>query len=282
MNTAQPCRWALWCTIPVAVLLSATSLGGLFLPATYQHETPLHAALYTGNDAGNLVLLVPVLLVSAVMARRGSMAARMVWLGTLVYLVYDFLGYALGVHVNSMFLPYCGIVGLSFYALGGDILALPVPEAARRLSAHIPVKSAASVLLLIGAATILHWLGEMFSVSGVDRITQAVQDSGHLTEPVIVLDICFTAPACLTAGTLLLRRKPAGFALGPIMLAFLALSSVVLVPMGMMMAWRDFAGGSVLCAVGLGIAAIATVPLALSFRGDKAASTGLGGSERSA
>jgi len=68
------------------------------------------------------------------------------------------------------------------------------------------------------------------------------------------------------AAILLLRRKPLGFVLGPIVLTFLALSSLVLAPMGMAMARRGFEAGHALCAIGLGIAAGSGVLLALSLR----------------
>ena len=114
INTEQG-RAVLWISLPIALLLTVSSLGGLCLPLTYAAETPLHAAQYLGNDAGNLLLVVPILLIVAFLALRGSTAARLIWMGTLVYLVYDFLGYAFATHFNSMFLAYCAVLGLSFF-----------------------------------------------------------------------------------------------------------------------------------------------------------------------
>ena len=141
MNNTEPGRWALWLSFPLAVLLAVASLGGLFLPSTYTQETRIHAAQYVGNDAGNFVVIVPVLVTAAVLVLRGSVAARLVWMGTLAYLVYDFLGYAFAAHFNSMFLAYCGILGLSFYALAGSLLALPSAEIAHRYDPRAPVKT---------------------------------------------------------------------------------------------------------------------------------------------
>ncbi len=107
MNNNEPGRWALWLSFPLAVILAVASLGGILLGSTYAAETRMQAALSIGNDAGNLVVIVPVLMIAAILALRGSAAARLVWMGTLAYLVYDFLNYALAIHFNSMFLAYC-------------------------------------------------------------------------------------------------------------------------------------------------------------------------------
>jgi len=266
MNNAEPGRWALWLSFPLAVILAIACLGGLFLPSTYAGDTRMQAALGIGNDAGNLVVIVPVLVIGAILALRGSVAARLVWMGTLAYLFYDFLNYALAIHFNSMFLVYCGVLGLSFYALAASGLALPIPETARRYGPRTPVKITAIVLLLMGMVTVFHWLWEIILALLAGRVPQAVHDSGRLTEAVAVLDLAFGVPAFVIAAILLLRRKPLGFVLGPIVLTFLALSSLVLAPMGMAMARRGFEAGHALCAIGLGIAAGSGVLLALSLR----------------
>ncbi|MGB8062213.1 MAG: hypothetical protein WCF26_09985 [Candidatus Sulfotelmatobacter sp.] len=156
MNNIEPGRWALWLSFPLAVILAIASCGGLFLPSVYADETRRQTALSIGNDAGNLALIVPVLVLAAILALRGSCAARLVWMGALAYLVYDFLGYALAIHFNSMFLAYCGVLGLSFYALAGSLIALPTAEIAGRYGPRTPAKTAASVFLLMGVAIVFH------------------------------------------------------------------------------------------------------------------------------
>jgi hypothetical protein len=261
---AQP--WALWLSFPLALLLADASLTGLFSPSPYTAETRLHAAQTVGNDVGNLAVVAPVLTVAAVLALRGSLAGRLVWMGTLVYLIYDFFGYAFDLHFNPMFLAYCGILGLSFYALAGSVPALPVGEAARRYGARAPVKGSAVLLLLMSLGTAYHWLAEVVPAMLAGQTPQAVRDAGHFTEPVAVLDLAFGLPACLIAAILLLRRKPLGFVLGPVLLTFLALSSLVLVPMGRSMEQQGFKAGFALYATAAGIAAGSAILLTLWFR----------------
>lgn len=216
MNLTESGRWALWLSFPLAVILAVASLGGLLRPSTYAAETRMQAALSIGNDAGNLVVIVPVLTIAAILALRGSLAARLVWTGTLAYLVYDFLNYALAIHFNSMFLAYCGVPGLSFYALAGSLPALPTAEIARRFGPRTPVKTTAILLLTMSVVTILHWLRDIIPALLVGRVPQAVLDSGLSTEGVAALDLALGAPAFMIAAILLLRRRRLGFVLGPI------------------------------------------------------------------
>ena len=266
MNNSETGRWTLWLSFPLAIILAVASLGGMLLRSTYAAETRMQAALSIGNDWGNLIVILPLLVITAILALRGSVAAQLVWTGTLAYLVYDFLNYALAIHFNSMFLAYCGVLGLSFYALAGSFAALPVAEVARRYGPRAPVRTTSIVLLLMGVIIVLHWLSEIVPALLNGQAPQAVRDSGLVTESVAVLDLAFGAPACLIAAILLLRRQPMGFVLAPIVLTFLALSSLVLAPMGMMMARRGFQSGHALCVIGLGIAAGNLVLLILFLR----------------
>lgn len=135
----------------MGLLLAAASLCGMLIPSVYSGEAPIRAAQYAGNDIGNFVPIVPMLIVAAMMALRGSVTSRLVWMGTPAYVLYDFLGYALGLRFTPLFLAYGAILGLSFYALAGSFLTLPIPEIKRRFSARTPVKAIASALLAMGA-----------------------------------------------------------------------------------------------------------------------------------
>ena len=87
MSNTEPDRCPLWLSFPIAALLAVASLGGLLLPFTYGEETRIRAVQYIGNDAGNLLFIAPALIAAAIVTLRGSVAARLVWMGTLVYLV---------------------------------------------------------------------------------------------------------------------------------------------------------------------------------------------------
>lgn len=271
MNNSEPGRWAYWLSFPLAVLLAVSSLAGLLVPSIYAKETQLVGTLNAGGDAFNLIVAVPVLIAGALLALRGSPRALLVWTSALVYLLYDYIYYALSLHFNAMFLVYCAILGLSFYALMGSLPTLPIQEVAQRFGPRAPVRTTAVVLLLMGLGTMFHWLSESIPALLAGRVPHTVVDSGQSTEAVAVLDLAFGAPACLISAILLLWRKPLSFALAPVMLTFLVLSSLGLASMGTLMAMRGFKTDYGLFAVSLGLAVGSAVLLVLFLRGGREA-----------
>ncbi len=77
----------LWLTVPIAVLVAMAAGVGFFIEDLYR-DTPLNVAQAVGQDLIPLVVALPVLVISAILAGRGSRRAHVVWLGLLVYLVY--------------------------------------------------------------------------------------------------------------------------------------------------------------------------------------------------
>ncbi len=124
-----------------------------------------------------------------------------------------------------MFLVYCAILGLSFYALVGSVPAPPVQEVAQHFGPRALVRTTAAVLLPMGLGTIFHWLSESIHALLAGRVPQTILDACQSTEAVAVLDLAFGALASIIAAILLLWRKPLGFVLGPVLLTFLVLSS---------------------------------------------------------
>ena len=85
----------LWLTGPIAVLVAIAAGVGFFIDDLYR-DAPVNAAQAVGQDLITLVVALPTLVISAILALRGSRRAHLVWLGVLVYLVYTYLTYALG------------------------------------------------------------------------------------------------------------------------------------------------------------------------------------------
>jgi hypothetical protein len=142
-----------------------------------------------GGDAVNLVVLVPVLLVSAGWAQRGWIPARLVWMGALIFLLYNFAIYTVAVHFNTLFLVYCGILGGSFYALAGSLSSLSPADVAGAYGGRAPVKSIAAVLGLIGLVFGALWLREIVPALISGQTPKSLVDTGLFTHPVHILDL---------------------------------------------------------------------------------------------
>jgi hypothetical protein len=92
--------------------------------ALYRDNTWSKAA-FRGGDLATLVLTVPVLVVALAMARRGNSGARLVWLGVLVFNVYNYAFYVFGTTFNKLFLLYAALLGASILTL---VFATPTPS----------------------------------------------------------------------------------------------------------------------------------------------------------
>jgi len=259
MNNPASGRWALWLSFPLALLVAVESLVGILLPSVYASENRLYAGGAVAADIINLFVVVPALAVTAILALRGWLGARLVWTSTVLYVVYAFIYYTLDVRFNALFWLYCAVQGLSFYLLAGTWPGLPVEEIARRYRTRAPVIATAVLFLLIVAGAGMHWVQETVPLMLAGSMPRDVREGGHITDVPAVLDIAFLLPALTIGAILLLRRRPVAFALGPVLLAFDVFVGLLLVAISGMMAVRGFganAGGFIISGTITGASAI--------------------------
>jgi hypothetical protein len=67
----------LWLTVPIAILLMIAAGGGVFISGLYR-DTPYFVAQAVGQDLISLAVVLPALLLTAFLARRGSSRARLI------------------------------------------------------------------------------------------------------------------------------------------------------------------------------------------------------------
>jgi hypothetical protein len=260
MNTKETRLSALWLSFPLAVLVAVAAWAGLFWSPVYAQETPIWAAEGKGGDAVTLVFIVPILLVSTILALRKSIPAQLVWMGTLIFLLYNFAIYAMAVHFNSLFLVYCGAWGLSFYALLGSLPSLSPAEIAGTYGPRAPVKTMAAVLFLIAVVFVAQWLREIIPALLSGHVPKSITDAGLITQPVHVLDLSFVLPGLVITAILLLRRKPVAFILAPVLMFFVILMLVAVAGMIGALIFKglatDYAVGAVLIGMAVGLAVL--------------------------
>ncbi len=227
MTTERTHDPMLWSTIVIAVLLAITAVAGLFWPATYAREASRAGGV--ASDIVDLFLVVPVLLISGIKGNRGSVPARLVWLGALGYLLYNFVFYAFGLHFNALFLVYCATFGLCFYAAVFCIPFIPVEQIAQAYGPRAPRKTVAIVFLALALKATTTYLREDIPAILAGRIPQSVTEMNLPVNFVHVLDLAFLFPGLYITAYFLFRRKAAGYALAPVFLSLLAIMSMELV-----------------------------------------------------
>ena len=218
----------LWSTVVIAFLVAVTAVAGIYWPAAYARETPFSRAGAIGSDIVDLLLVVPVLLISGIKGYRGSVPARLVWLGTQGYLLYNFVLYAMGVHFNSLVFVYWATLSLCFYATVFSIPIVPIEQIAEASGARAPRKTIAIAFLVLTVPSAAFDLSEDIGALLAGRVPQSAI---AMNQPVIffhVLDLAFLLPALCITAILLFRRKAAGYVLAPALLTLLAIMNVEL------------------------------------------------------
>ena len=229
MTTERTHDPMLWSTIAIASLVAITALAGLFWPATYARETPYVRTGGYASDLVDLFLVVPVLLISGIKAYRGSVPARLVWLGTQGYLLYNFVIYAFGVHFNALFLVYCATLSLCLFATLFSLPFVSLEQIAQAYAPRAPRKTIAIVFLVLAIQTAASDLRSDIAAILAGRVPQDVTDATTPVNFVHVLDLGFLLPALCITAILLFRRRASSYVLAPALLTLLAIMSLELV-----------------------------------------------------
>jgi len=251
--------FVMWMSVPLAALFATTAVAGVFWPPTYAQEKLKWALQGMAGDAVNLFVIVPALLVSAILAYRGSIPGKLIWLGTLLCILYSSIFYALAVHFNQLFFVYCGVLGLSFYAIAGSLSSVPLDEIAARYGPRAPLKTTAVVLLLFALLTAAQWMGQIVPALRSGTPPQEVVETGLFTHPAAVLDLSTFLPALVICAVMLLRRKPIGFVLAPALMSAMVLMSFGIEAMAVEMCIKGFSSRSSVISFSSGLAAVCAV-----------------------
>ena len=101
-------------TIWACILMAVASLAGLLWPQwMYVSEAAVQA--FQANDTVNLIVGIPILLVSMLMARRGILAALLAWPGAFVYSIYNYLAYVIDAPLGWQTALFIVIVALNVW-----------------------------------------------------------------------------------------------------------------------------------------------------------------------
>jgi len=234
-----PAIW-LWISALVSALVAATSLSGILLEKTYSREAPAWAVQAVGQDFANLAVAA-LLLVCTFYLSKKSLKAYLVWLGAYFYLVYAFAIYAFFIHFNFLFLVYVLILGLSFYALIGGLMAADPAILSKSLLHNTKSKASSVMLMLIAVLFGSLWLSEIIPALLSDSIPKNLVETGLWVNPIHVLDLAFLLPCMIITSTLLWRDKFYGSLLAVPLLVFSVAMGMGIVAMFIVSASQGFA-----------------------------------------
>jgi len=204
-------RTAYVLSVIVAVLATAVSVAGLRFPSLYQGDWSNGTSL--GNDLVTLVVAVPVLVLGVMYSSRGSVRGRLLWLGALYYMVYNYGFYVFGIPVTKLYLPWIALFVLSAFAFALGMGTLDIQSIAARFSARTPARWIAGYMFYVAAMVSFLWISQWVKFLFTGRVPE-VNGSQSAYQVIAAVDLSLLVPLFLSAGYLLFRRRPWGYVLG--------------------------------------------------------------------
>jgi hypothetical protein len=186
--------------------MTSISLAGLLFQNSLYPTAELHST-FVANDLVNLFIGLPVLLASIWLARGGSLAGLLLWPGALLYILYNYIAYLIGVPPGWISLIYLALVLLSAYAIIAVLRAIDKNSIRQQLDGVVSVKLSGWVLAGLGGLFILRALG-VIAQAGAGQAALPRYEIG-----VLVADMILSA-IWVAGGVLLLLRKHLGYASG--------------------------------------------------------------------
>ncbi|HET8614331.1 MAG TPA: hypothetical protein VFL94_02315 [Actinomycetales bacterium] len=187
-------------------------------------------AVMNGSARGTalvmLVVGVPVLVVAARLAHRGSDRARFVWAGMAMYLTYNAFMLLAGTPINRLFLLYVATLGLAVATTAAIARSSDVDVIVQRIDPTLPARRIAGYLGAIVVLNALAWLARVVPATVDDRMSDLVDGMGLATVPTYLQDLSFWLPLLGFGSWLLWHRRVWGYAIGGAGLAFWALEAV--------------------------------------------------------
>jgi hypothetical protein len=193
----------------LAALASATALAGG--GRIYDHETIALADAAIAQDIVTLLVVVPLSVVLAQRAWRGSLSAFGCLVGCLAFTTYNYMIYAFSIQFGPLFPIWVAILGLSVFALASSLASADMPAMKRHFDGRA-MRAPGCFLIVVAGLFVFLWLSQIIPDLLAGAPSRSASAWNVPTNPVHVLDLAFFLPAAIVSGIALLRRHPLGYA----------------------------------------------------------------------
>jgi hypothetical protein len=232
----------------IAVLMALVSLAGLLFPDRVYPTTELRSS-FLANEVVNLLIGLPILLLSIWRARGGHLDGLLLWPGALLYILYNYIAYAIGMPLNGISLIYLTLVLLSGYVIF---------DLTRKIDQHSLQVQLGGFGFIIISGWILTILGSLFLLRALGMLVGAQMN--HFAMPitdigVLIADMILSL-LWIAGGILLIMRKPLGIA-GGLGLLFSAsalfIALVIFLLLGPVLTEMPLKPGDILVVIAMGM-----------------------------
>jgi hypothetical protein len=216
-------------TIPIILLAAVAASAGLLRPSVYR-DTAWVIPQNRGQDLVTLLALA-ALAIAAFEARRGSLRAKLIWLGLLGYVAYTYTGAAFAYAFNELFLVYVALFGLSGAALIAGLSSLDTGRARMAFDEGTPRRGVIAYLAIMALMLCVLWLSQIIPFLTDGTPPELMVLANTPTVFVYVLDLGIVVPLSLVSAWWLWRDEPWGYVLAGFVLVKSATMGLALLSM---------------------------------------------------
>jgi hypothetical protein len=185
----------------VAALMAILSLAGLFFQSALYPTEDVQRA-FVSNDVVNLLIGLPILLISYSLARCEKMLGVLLLPGALLYVTYNYIAYSVSTWMSVQSFFYIALVGLSVWGALQSVSNMDRESIREKPQGTIPNRFARGVLTVFGLLFFLRAVAEFFDGA-----------AGMSAFGVLVADLLIT-PLWILGGVSLRRRWTFGYVAG--------------------------------------------------------------------
>jgi hypothetical protein len=193
----------------------------------YRNDSTFVGALFKGTDAITLFVSIPLLIVSYLSYRRGSMRGSIFMMAMLTYFLYNSASLTFSAAFNPLFLLYAASFSASLFATIIAFTTFDTHTLLNRVLPGAPHRGTAIFMFIAGFGTLVLWISELI---GPLMTGQAPANIGPYTTMFTHgFDSAVITPAAVITGVYLLRRKPLGYLFAAPMLILCTLIGIVVI-----------------------------------------------------
>ena len=193
----------------------------------YEHDTIFSAGASQGADLVALFIALPLLIISFVFYRRGSLRGAFLLVSALAYYLYYSASLGFIVAYNNLYLVYLSLFSASFFAFILSLTMFDLPSLPSLISKRLPRRGMAIFMFISGLGTAFIWLSDVINALSTNGVPAAL--GANISLITYTLDVGIIAPACLLAGIQLLRHAPLGYLLTGVLTILLALIGAMVI-----------------------------------------------------
>jgi hypothetical protein len=199
----------------------------------YYNDSVSMASQARAQDIVTLIIGIPLLIVSLIIANKNSLRGKLLLTGVLGYFLYTYTSYSFIAMYNKFFLIYVILMSLSFFAFVINITSHKLKSLQEHFRKNLPRKYIGGFLIFLGSGVCFMWLGRIIGSLGLEHYTTLV---------IQALDLGLIVPIAILSGILLIKNNSLGYLLAPIIIIK---GTTLLLAIVMMMLFMINAGVSV-------------------------------------